>query len=151
MSKKKHSRKRKHSNGSTEITSENERLKAELSFLKRQKWKNSITHLLEKLIQWAGTVLCFYFGANAAIHFAGLKTSTDVDLNLAAGGIQFKDVIYWITIGLVILYGYGQRRLRIKFIEKNSERTSKLEATIDEGRTSSGLTRQGETNPRELP
>lgn len=63
------------------------------------------------------------------------------------GNFAVNTALAWVLAGGGIAYGIGQRRLRRNTVERMSQRTAELEERIDRKRTSSRLTKRGETNP----
>jgi cation transport ATPase len=65
----------------------------------------------------------------------------------------FADIKFAATAtlaGFVGLWGYLERRNRQKTVERLHARIKQLEQKIDPNRTSSGLTSDGRTNPRDM-
>lgn len=102
--------------------------------------------LARLVIVTAGLVLIFYFGFKALSAFAGEETRFSVFLSLLASEAPFC------TISVVLgcgggWYGWRQRQLRGKTIDRLQGRIRDLETNIDPNRTSSGLTTFGQTHP----
>ena len=135
----------------TELLVEVGKLTEQLNSVKRSKWKRSATHLLGEMIKWGGLVLISLFAYLAVSSLAGKETNASFLGKLEAGGFSVKDFIYISCIALLAVWALGERGIRLRFVEKSSKRIRRLEADIDPGRTSSGLTDKGETNPRERP
>ena len=80
--------------------------------------------------------------------FAGQNTVTDVDLKILAQ-ITLRESISYSVAASSVGYGYWQRRLRKKSIERLQKHIQILESEIDSGRTSSQITSMGFTNPQD--
>lgn len=82
--------------------------------------------------------------------YAGKYTFADIGISLLGDFRVSEALIYILGVGGII-YGYGERRLRLKAIERLANRQIELEKRIDPGRSSSGLTPQGTTRPEDIP
>ena len=105
--------------------------------------------VLEKLIFWGAIVAIVYFLSPFLMALAGEKTSADFQVELLWG----KRLIHWplsiLIGGSGLIYGLRQRSLRRKTIELLEEQSRKFEESVDPGRTSSGLTKKGDTSPKD--
>jgi hypothetical protein len=111
---------------------------------------SSVASIIKTFFWASATFGIFYFGFDALKAFAG-EFST-ADLNFIASG----EVNKWVPVLISILiggpgfaYGWRQRKLRKKYIDRYTERIKILEKYIDPDRSSSGLTSTGETPPED--
>ena len=109
-----------------------------------------VSSIFLKIIPWAFTFLCVREAAHAAIAFAGQETtalaSFLVELN---SNINLAEILS-IVFGLGGTgYGWRQKHLRGREIERLSARIKELEERDDPNRSSSGLTPRGSTNPED--
>jgi hypothetical protein len=79
---------------------------------------------------------------------AGASTFADIGIRLLAN-IRFSEALAWTGCVGGSIYGLKERRLRHQVNEKLGTRVSELEAEIDANRSSSKLTRSGQTHPRD--
>jgi len=79
------------------------------------------------------------------IAFAGQKTEANVLVSLLAN-VDVSTAMAWMVGGGGAFYGYRERKLRKKTISHMASRVEKAEQLIDPNRTSSGLTKSGDTN-----
>lgn len=115
-----------------------------------------------ELIRWGFGFGIIYHSSKAIIAAAG--TWTRVDLNATAEGtLNYNENVacsceaYQVPLLMAvilcvgcIIYARKQRRLARDVIERQHHRVEELEKSIDPGRSTSGLTERGETNPEDL-
>jgi hypothetical protein len=102
--------------------------------------------VVQNLIRWAGLVGIAYLLYKSAAVLAGRTT----DANFAVKFLASKYAGYALMAlfgGSSVLYGLGQRKLRRDTVERISPRTAALEKKLDRKRSSSKLTKRGDTNP----
>lgn len=93
---------------------------------------------------WGALVLIAHEGAEVLIEYAGKQTSADIAMSF------FGDLKVSITLSLIVgifggAYGLLQRKLRKDTVERLQGRIQELESVIDSRRSSSKLTKRGET------
>jgi hypothetical protein len=98
-----------------------------------------------KALAWAFGA---YVGFGALKEFAGQSTSVAVSLILNAL-VDLKFVITLTLAGAACAWAVLERALRLRKVERMQSRITELETKIDPGRSSSGLTPRGQTNPRD--
>jgi hypothetical protein len=98
-----------------------------------------------KAVAWG---FAAYVGFGALREFAGQDTSVAISLILNAL-VDFKFVISITLAGAACAWAVAERALRHRKVEQMEGRLKMLETKIDPGRSSSGLTSRGETNPRD--
>ena len=113
-------------------------------------WAKVVTRVGRPAVSWAGLGFCVYWGAQALIEWSG--QATVADLRLALSGSGWRDVVVLIAV----LFGagglaYGRQRARLmRETVRHFEGLKKAhETAIDPQRSSSGLTRSGETPDEE--
>ncbi|MCZ8236809.1 MAG: hypothetical protein O9310_00105 [Leptospiraceae bacterium] len=82
--------------------------------------------------------------SNAIIELAGKETIADIAVKL----ITDMKINEWLSYAIGIsglAYGYFERKLRKKNIDRLGPRSAKLETLLNPDRTTSGLTNTGET------
>lgn len=89
-----------------------------------------------------------YIFYSCIAELAGKTTLAYFFINLFAN-ITVQAALAVSVSGVSIAYGLWQRRLKKKTTELLHVRIKELESGIDVNRTSSGLTKQGETNPQD--
>lgn len=124
-------------------------LEAEISLHRRLRGSGAIASVLNNLIRWAGAVCIAYWIYRSIACLAGSTTTANIGLSVI-GDVKLSDVFGMVFGGSGVAYGLAQRRLRRKAIKNTEERIKELESRIDPGRTSSGLTSMGDTDPRDV-
>jgi hypothetical protein len=105
-------------------------------------------NLVSQAFRWAGFLGLAYCLVLIVQALAGRYTFADIGLNLL-GNITFSKGAAWVFGGGGIGMAWRERRLRHKVNETLGARVSELEQQIDSRRTSSKLTKRGQTNPRD--
>lgn len=101
---------------------------------------------LRTAIKWAGVCGSLYVGKELVIALAGHETAVSVSLAFLG---DWKTVLSYIAGGAGVSWGYAERRLRHNTIDRLQGRIRELETMHDPKRTSSGLTTQGKTHPKD--
>jgi len=105
--------------------------------------------IVEVISKYGTIAFCFYVGADTLKAFAGKETVADL-----AFSFFLNEKLAWVLAVIFgsggVIYGRNQRRLRKDVIEKMSHYQRQYEEWRDRGRTSSELTRRGDT-PEEGP
>jgi len=97
-------------------------------------------------IKWAGILGAAYIAKEAIIAFAGKSSSLLVQMAFSL----FANLNFTVSItltGCAKLWALRERRLRRRKVEQMQDRIRELETRIDPRRSSSGLLRDGKTNP----
>ena len=146
-------------------------LEAELAAIRRVRGADALSAIFGQLFKWVGLVGIFYWIYKSIDSLAGKHTFADIGIKVE-GDLQTSTkeqagqivdnpfVTSWlpwaVAIGLILLllliavgYGLRQRKLRRTTIERLQGRIKSLERNQDPNRTSSGLTPQGQTHPRD--
>lgn len=123
-------------------------LRAELSAIRKQRRSDTVAAVLVSLIQWAGLVTIAFFAYRSIECLAGQATFADVGIEILAD-VNVSKALAWVFGASGALYGLRQRSLRKTTVERLQDRVRELETGIDPGRSSSGLTPRGNTNPED--
>ena len=79
---------------------------------------------------------------------AGRVTGTNIVLQFF-GFLEVSIAVAWGAAAAAAIWGFRERSLRRSTTKRMSDRVEELELLIDPGRTSSNLSRTGETNPKD--
>jgi hypothetical protein len=123
-------------------------LEAELKELRKARASEGIVQVLNNLIRWGGIVLIvryIYLGIDT---LSGKSTLADIGVEFLTD-INISITIAWLAGIGGLAYGYKQRMLRKDTIERLVGRIQELEGTFDPNRTSSKLTKRGDTRPED--
>lgn len=126
-----------------------EELQAENEFLKRGGYAESVSKVLQTGIRFGALAFSVWCLNDAIVSFAGKTSDANVLIQFLTD-IQVSNALAWVFGGGGVLYGYKQRSLNGKTVERLQPRIEQLETSFDRNRTSSGLTKTGETNPKDL-
>ena len=86
-----------------------------------------------------------YFAYKSVEVLAGKVTLVDASLSVLKSGRGLP----WLLVVLMFLWAFGERRLRLRKTRSMEAQIRALEEHIDPNRTSSGLLRTGQSNPRD--
>jgi hypothetical protein len=111
---------------------------------------DAIGSILYKAIPWAGVVFIGCCGYLSVRVLSGQQTLADIVVKFFADFGVSQKVAYVVGAGGVAC-GSVYRRRRNNFIEKNAEQIKVRESSVDPRRSSSRLTRRGETRPEDKP
>jgi hypothetical protein len=103
---------------------------------------------LQMVIPWLGLCFISYMVYRAVNTLAGRATQAEIGVTVI-GNLKLNEALAWLLSGLFGGYGLNERRLRRKHVAQTATQIAELEARIDPNRTSSGLTHQGTTRPRD--
>lgn len=105
--------------------------------------------LTARLIVVAATVIFLgMFARDAVIALAGKTTNANVLLEFF-GHLEVTVAIAWGAAATAAIWGYRERSLRRSTTKRLSTQIEDLELLVDPGRTSSNLSRTGQTNPKD--
>jgi hypothetical protein len=129
-----------------------EQLLAEIDFLRRGGWAAQVGPTVRYLTVAAAAMVIAWFAKEAvvgvAVAFAGKTTNANVAMRLIQD-LNVSISLAW-AVGISgVGYGWRQRKLRKETTERLSERIKRYEEQIDPSRTTSSLTPQGDTNPKD--
>ena len=124
---------------------------------------DGITKVLNTLIQYGSVVFIFryiYLSINSLAGretFANIKVDWKTVIDIIKESGDLSPFLYWgiiifsvLTLFGSIIYGWNQRSLRISNIERMESHIRYLEKIIDRDRSSSRLTPQGTTSPKDV-
>jgi hypothetical protein len=123
-------------------------LRAENRLLRQYRMSEGIVSVFNNLIRWAGAVAIAYFGFRGVAALAGQQTAADIGIKFLAD-VRVSEALAWIFGTSGLAYGWRQRKLRRDTVERIQSRVEKYEKSIDPSRSSSTLTRRGETKPED--
>jgi hypothetical protein len=99
-------------------------------------------------VKWFVLLAIAYFGCRTLNGLAGQKTFADIGIKFLAD-IKVSQTLAWtLAVGATYI-GHRQRRLRLRTVEVLHRRIEKLETMLDSRRSTSSLTRRGETRPED--
>lgn len=99
-------------------------------------------------IRWGGAVAIAWMAYKSVLVLSGQTTIVDVLVNVW-GSLKINQALATVLGGGGMLYGWRERRLRHKVNERLGGRVGQLEQAIDKRRTSSRLTKRGQTDPED--
>ena len=124
---------------------------------------DGVVKVFNTLIQYGSAVLIFRYIYLSVNSLAGRETFADIKvdwktvMDVVKESGDLNPFLYWGIVILAVLvsfgsiiYGWRERSLRISNIERMESHISYLETMIDKDRSSSGLTPQGTTNPKDV-
>ena len=119
---------------------------ADLRVERGARWAETIASVLKTAIAWGGAVWITYWMFRTVATLAGRQTGADIDVGFLAD-VKVSTALAWALTSMAGGVAVRERRLRKSTIERLSRRTEELEQRLDPKRSSSALTRRGETNP----
>jgi hypothetical protein len=123
-------------------------LLAENKLLRRGNIAFSISSTLNTLIRYGSYVLIAMFIYLAIASLAGQETKASIVLNFL-GNLTISQWAGWLLAGGSTYVAVRERKLRKDTTEKLASRNEKLERGRDSKRSSSRLTKRGDTHPRD--
>jgi hypothetical protein len=102
--------------------------------------------------KWVPLVFIARYGYLAIASLAGKDTNAEILIGIALDLLRKQPVgvgLSWLLATGCAIWAMIERRLRKNFISQTGTVISELEARIDPGRSSSQLTRRGDTSPRD--
>jgi ribosomal protein L29 len=126
-----------------------EELLAEIDFLKRGGFAEQIGTVLQAVIKWSAFAFAAWCFKESVVAYAGKVSEANVLVSFL-GKMEISNAIAWIFGAGGVVYGYKQRNLKGKTVERLQTRIKELEKRFDSQRTSSQLTTTGETNPKDI-
>lgn len=113
-------------------------------------FKASIVEQVGISVRWlagcVALVMVFKYAAEIASHLGGKTTNASIIMSFLAE----VEVNIWMAWGLAVagvVYGNSQRMLRRRVIAEQHDHIEALERQLERRRTSSQLTKHGDTNP----
>lgn len=103
----------------------------------------SVLTALIKAGMWVGIA---YFAVQAIEHLAGKNTSAQFLLSYLTGESESHSPVIWMVLtGVFAVWASAERWVRLRKVSSMSSRIESLERRLDPSRSSSGLTKSGET------
>jgi hypothetical protein len=98
------------------------------------------------VIRWAGLCMLMYLFMAGLAPLAGKETVVSFALSILA---DFKFALSVALAGAATAWALVERKLRQRKTEYFQDRIRRLETQVDPRRSTSGLTREGKTNPND--
>lgn len=145
-----------------------EQLIAENRFLRKNLRDQSTARVIDGIVKNGSYVACAYFAYLSIDSLSGKSTQADISINASAEATVSRgdspsphsgpdNAVAHITVAgaltvavLAIIYGRWQARLRRQVIEQFHPYQVQHEGKVDPRRTTSGLTKSGQTRPEDL-
>ncbi len=108
----------------------------------------SLASVFNNAIRWGGCAFIAYMMYRSVSVLAGQQTMADIGIRILSD-VRVSKGLAWVLGGGGVLYGFGERRLRRKTIERLQGRIRTLEQEVDPRRSTSALTPQGDTSPED--
>ncbi len=119
-------------------------IEAELRILKKTRFAEGTVQVLLSLIRWGAIIAISRYAYLAIDSLSGKNTLADIGVNFLTD-IKVSVAIAWGAGVGGMVYGASQRKLRKDTVERLQGRVQELESEIDPSRSSSNLTRRGDT------
>lgn len=123
-------------------------LLAENKLLRRGNTAFAVSSILNTLIRYGSYVLIAMFTYLSIASLAGQETKASVVINFL-GSLTVSQWAAWAIAGGSTVIAVRERKLRKDNTATLTQRTEKLEKARDPKRSSSKLTRRGDTHPRD--
>lgn len=102
-------------------------------------------------IRTAGWLFAAWMAFGCIEALAGKTTAVDVALTMAISAFAKFEVLLAVALtGSAVAWAVVERVLRLRKVEQMQGRIRELETRIDPKRSTSGLTRRGKTNPKDV-
>lgn len=125
-----------------------EQLLAEIDRLRTGGLIEQVGQTARTFIRAGGAVFVAYMAKEVLTELAGRDTNANILVNFL-GSVSVNVALAWTLAGCGVVYGMQQHRLRKRTVSALASRKSRLERQIDPSRSSSGLTRSGDTHPED--
>lgn len=108
----------------------------------------SITDIVKEGLRASWKIVLVIYGYYAIVHLAGKQTEASFFFGYFTS--QSNDFgLPWFVGTVACVWGFLERRLRLRKVETMQAHIKKLEIRLDPNRSTSGLTSAGQTNPRD--
>lgn len=131
-----------------ELVEENAQLRAEIDFVRKARIAEGVIQVLLAIVRFGALVLLGYWAFLAVKEIAGSSTDASIAVEFLAN-FNVSVTLAWAAAVGGILFGFVQRHLRRNTVERLQGRITDLETERDPNRSSSELTRRGETRPED--
>jgi hypothetical protein len=129
-----------------ELEEENRTLRAEIRVRDRFASSQGIVTAWNQTMRYGTICFCAWVAGNASIAMAGKETNAKFAISLLGQSAAWKALAI-IFGGGGTIYGLAERRTRKRNTEQFEGRIRKYEEMHDPNRSSSNLTRRGDTRP----
>lgn len=119
-------------------------LRIENGLLRKSQGASLFATTWRATIRWVALVCIAWIGYLSITALAGKETTANVLLGVLAN-VQTSSAIAWILALLAILWGLGERKLRQRVIQRHEGSSREREEEHDQNRSSSNLTKTGDT------
>lgn len=126
-----------------------EKLAAENEFLRRGGYAESTSRVLLAAFKYCTLAFGIWCFRDAIIAFAGKTSEANIAVKFLAN-LSISNITAWCFGIGGIVFGYKQRKLKGEVVESLQSRIQELERRFDPNRSSSGLTKTGNTNPKDV-
>jgi hypothetical protein len=123
-------------------------LEAENRILRQSRVAEGIISVLQAAIRWGAIVCITRYIYLTISKLAGQQTSADIGVGFLAD-VNVSVFVAWTLGSAGVIYGYYQNRLRKDTVERLQGRIQALELKLDPNRSSSRLTKRGDTRPED--
>jgi hypothetical protein len=123
-------------------------LEAENRLLRRSDNAMAVASVFNNLIRFGALCFLAYCTYLTIAALAGKETDASIGISFL-GNITVSQSFAYIFGAGGVVYGFRERALRQRTIERLQRRVQELEAAQDPSRTSSKLTPRGETRPQD--
>jgi len=109
---------------------------------------DATARIISALIKYSCLAFCAWAALQSVVALSGKLTLANIAINFL-GKITTSNAVCYTVTGGALGWGYSERRLRKSKTETLQGRNRSLEALLDPKRSSSNLTPQGDTNPKD--
>lgn len=125
-----------------------EQLLAEIDRLKANTLIHEVGSIARTFIRFGTIAFCAYMAKEALVALAGKVTTANILVEFLSS-ISVNVAIAWTLAVFGVGYGVLERRMRKRAVRHLAERKAALELRLDPKRSTSGLTRTGDTSPED--
>ena len=123
-------------------------LEAEIRFIKRSRIAEGVIQVSNNLIKYGALVWIFHEIYLMIESLSGKTTLADIGVSFL-GNLKISVAVAWVSCIVGIIYGLKQKKLRKDTVERLQTRITELERELDVKRSSSNLTKRGDTRPED--
>lgn len=123
-------------------------LETELKLIKQSRLSDGVIRIVRDLIKYGALVCIAYYAFRSVETLSGKTTLADIGINFLAN-VKVSVIFAWLFGFVGIAYGYFQRNLRKETVARLQPRVQELEQHVDKNRSSSKITKQGNTRPED--
>lgn len=123
-------------------------LEAELRIIRRSRVAEGAVQLLIMIVKCGTGVWIVHYIYLMIESLSGKTTLADIGVSFL-GELNISIAIAWMSFFGAVIYGLRQKKLRKDTVERLQTRITELEKGFDEKRSSSNLTKRGDTRPED--